>query len=157
MWTLASGLNVEGGSILTSGAYTVESNTWYNLSMSVIGTTVNAWVGTDQVRWLTDVPSCCHMTAQVVNGYTLSSIAAGWAAIGTSVQANNVFTYAQFDNFQVYGNRLQCPVPFAGNTISTNVWCGCMWPFDVMMLFSSYVQRLTARAQSGFSTRARSS
>ena len=61
---------------------------------------------------------------QVVNGYTLSSVTAGWAAIGTSVQSNNVYTYAQFDNFQVYGNRLQCPTPFAGNQLSTNVWCG---------------------------------
>jgi hypothetical protein len=80
----------------------------------------------DRVRpglldWLRCSQSC---PLQVVNGYTLSSVTAGWAAIGTSVQSNNVYTYAQFDNFQVYGNRLQCPTPFAGNQLSTNVWCG---------------------------------
>ena len=48
MWTLADNLNVEGSPLL-SGAYTVSSNTWYNLSLSVVGSTVNGWVGTDQV------------------------------------------------------------------------------------------------------------
>jgi hypothetical protein len=124
IWSLANSLNVESsGSILTSGSYTVNNNTWYNISLSVVGTTVNAWIGSDQVcsDWLRCSQSC---PLQVVNGYTLSSVTAGWAAIGTSVQSNNVYTYAQFDNFQVYGNRLQCPTPFAGNQLSTNVWCG---------------------------------
>ena len=60
-----------------------------------------------------------------MNGYTLSSVEPGWAAIGTSVQANNVYTYAQFDNFQVYGNRLQCEVPSEGDELIV-MWCGGM-------------------------------
>ena len=59
----------------------------------------------------------------MVGGLQLSSITWGWAAIGTSVQANNVYTYAQFDNFAVYGNQLKCNVPSEGMP-STLMWCG---------------------------------
>ena len=50
MWVLSDTIDVENpASFLASGAYGVNANTWYNLSLSVVGTTVNAWVGQDQV------------------------------------------------------------------------------------------------------------
>ena len=50
LWILSSNIDVENpNSQLATGAYTVAANTWYNLTLSVVGTTVNAWVDTNQV------------------------------------------------------------------------------------------------------------
>jgi hypothetical protein len=62
---------------------------------------VNAWIGTDQV----------------INGYEVSNVQTGWAVIGSSVQSNYIYTYAQFDNFQVVGERVQCQTPDEGTQL----------------------------------------
>ncbi len=55
MWVLSDTIDVENpASFLASGAYGVNANTWYNLSLSVVGTTVNAWIGQDQVCGIAD-------------------------------------------------------------------------------------------------------
>jgi hypothetical protein len=107
-WSLNYNIDVENPSTaLLSGAFTVTANTWYNLSLSVIDNTVNAWIGSDQV----------------VNGYTVGSISSGWAVLGSSVQAGKIYTFAQFDNFQVVGERLQCQTPAEGTPL-TVINCG---------------------------------
>ena len=60
---------------------------------------------------------------QVVGGHLLPNRGSGWAAIGASVQANHVYTLAQFDNFAVVAESIQCPAPAHGNGVSI-VWCG---------------------------------
>jgi hypothetical protein len=51
MWILSDGLHIDNFEYhLASGPYNVSSNAWYSLTLSVIGTSVNAWVGSDQVR-----------------------------------------------------------------------------------------------------------
>ncbi len=62
---------------------------------------------------------------QVVSDFTLPYHGSGWAAIGSSRQANNLFTLAQFDNFVVNASEVICPVPYAGAALSV-MWCGGM-------------------------------
>ena len=53
LWTLTDSLNVDNPATwLDVGTIDVKPNTWYNLSLSVIDRTVNAWVGTTQVPLL---------------------------------------------------------------------------------------------------------
>eukprot|EP00042_Codosiga_hollandica_P038562 m.314848 g.314848 ORF g.314848 m.314848 type:complete len:940 (+) comp55423_c0_seq3:52-2871(+) len=107
-WALTNSIAVtSSSSIYQSGSYTVKANTWYTLSLSVIGTTVNAWIGSDQV----------------LNSFELPYHGSGWAAIGSSQGADNSYTFAQFDNFVVNASEIQCPVPAAGAPLSV-MWCG---------------------------------
>ena len=111
-WALAMSIDVENPSqIYVSGSYSVEPNTWYNLTLSVVGSTAHAWL--DGVL--------------VVESFALPVVAVGWAAIGTSVQANNIYTLAQFDNFTVSASQLTCPAPAAGQPL-ISMWCdgACM-------------------------------
>jgi hypothetical protein len=52
-----------------------------------------------------------------VNGFVVSAITMGWAAIGTSALPNNMFTTAQFNDFSVYGNALNCQAPTEGSAV----------------------------------------
>ena len=109
---MTDGLDVDNPSaVLDVGFFRVQPNTWYNISLSVVGKTVNAWI--DQT--------------QVVSGHKLLNWGSGWAAIGASVQQNHVYTYAQFDNFAVYGNQIQCPLPAEGDKVKV-VRCGGLLP-----------------------------
>ena len=58
-----------------------------------------------------------------MNTYTLPYHGSGWAAIGTSHESNNLFTFAQFDNFVVNATEVLCPVPASGAALSV-LWCG---------------------------------
>ena len=107
-WILASSIDVENPSQqYRTGGMTVSMNTWYNLTLSVIGKTVDAWVDSQQV----------------LSQYNIPSVTSGWAAIGSSVQSSKIYTYAQYDNFSVRGNQLQCQAPSEGNPL-TIMWCG---------------------------------
>eukprot|EP00042_Codosiga_hollandica_P057702 m.858006 g.858006 ORF g.858006 m.858006 type:complete len:846 (-) comp59651_c0_seq6:65-2602(-) len=111
-WFLTSNLAVtQQSSTYASGSYNVSANTWYTLSLSVIGTTVSAWIGDDEVVGGYDA------------GFVLPYHGSGWAAIGTSAGADNSFTFAQFDNFSVTGHEINCPPAFEGSPLSV-MWCG---------------------------------
>lgn len=124
-WILASSQAIESA-VLVSGALNVTAGAWYNISLSVMGNIVNCWINQTKV-------------VGGDTGYIIPSITQGWAVIGTSVQANNVFTTAQFDNFQVYGNRLACPPPSEGDPVVVT-WCGEPNQANTIWQFSSQNQ-----------------
>jgi hypothetical protein len=52
MWALTDSLDVtSSSSTYQSGSLDFVPNTWYTLTLSVIGTTANAWVNDQQVRF----------------------------------------------------------------------------------------------------------
>ena len=108
-WALSNGIQVtESSTFLQSGSYDIQPNTWYTLTLSVVGSIANAWIGNDQV----------------VNTFWLPARGAGWVAIGTSQGADNTFTFAQFDNFNISSAlEMQCDRPSEGTTITT-IYCG---------------------------------
>ena len=107
-WILSNNVNVENVDIaLASQEFSVVSDTWYNLTLFVDGIKASAWIDGEQV----------------IDGFVLPSINVGWAAIGTSVQTNNSYTIAQFDDFSVSAQEGQCAYPEAGDRASL-LWCG---------------------------------
>jgi hypothetical protein len=50
-WALSSSIDVTNSAVFyASGSLSIQSNTWYTLTLSVVGRIVNAWVNQQQVR-----------------------------------------------------------------------------------------------------------
>ena len=117
-WALSNGIQVtDSSTFLQSGSYDIQPNTWYTLTLSVVGSIANAWISNDQV----------------VITFWLPSRSAGWVAIGTSQGPDNSFTFAQFDNFNISSAlEMQCDRPSEG-TIITTLYCGGCKVYIVML------------------------
>ena len=132
-WILSSNIDVDNVAMaLASGEFAVQPGTWYNLTLSAVGATANAWIDGQAV----------------LQGFELPSISVGWAAIGTSAHVNGSFTLAQFDNFAVAGVEAACLPPRAGDAV-TLLWCGglCMAMMCTVMMVA--LQRRMPATRSG--------